>query len=144
VFDFLGASRARDASGQFRDFRFDPDYQTLALTDREKEVLKAYGWKNKLEPWKTSSTLKYYNVAALESSVLPNDSEENKLLQKAIKLRHDTYHSQLVMAANADQFEKTWQSYLKEHADLNPQIYIDKLTEIYNANVKTMGEWMIK
>jgi len=144
VFNFLGASRARDKTGQFRDFNFDPDYTALALIDREKEVLKAYGYKTKLDPWTTSSTLKYYNVAALESTVLPNDSEENKVLQKAIKLRHDMYLSQLVMAETEGQFEQIWQQYLKEHAALNPQQYIDKLTQMYNDNVKVMGSWQIK
>jgi len=144
VFDFLGASRARDKSGQFRDFNFDADYNALALTDREKAVLKAYGNKTYYDFWTKSSTLKYYNVAALESTVLPNDSEENKVLQKAIKLRHDMYLSQLVMAESDAQFESLWAQYLKEHAALNPQQYIDKLTQLYNANVKIMGDWKIK
>jgi putative aldouronate transport system substrate-binding protein len=144
VFNFLGASRARDTSGQFRDFQFDPDYNALALIDREKQALKAYGLKTKYDFWSTSSTLKYYNVAALESTVLAADSEENKVLQKAIKLRHDMYLSQLVMAETESRFEQIWTEYLKEHAALNPKVYIDKLTELYNQNVKIMGDWKIK
>lgn len=108
------------------------------LTDREKEVLAAYGWKTSIDWWLENG----FSASTGLAGALNTDptTELGKTHQKMVELRL-RYSARLIMAKNDAEFESIYEEAMIEYEKLNPQTVIEYLNERLRNDVVKLEEY---
>lgn len=133
AFGFLGNDARAAKNGQPYSLEADPELRDkLALTEKTKEAYTKLGWKNSVDYWQQTSV-------GAPSGIIPSiqidpSSDLGQLQQKMVEHRVKNT-ANLIMAKDDADFQRKWESVLKEYENMNPQSVVDKYNQMYKEMI---------